>query len=304
MSVVVGPYESSEVVLVRAVTNLHPGLGRAGDIVDLPVQKDNLGFPVIYASSLKGAMKSTLWQNHNKRDIIRALFGSDPDDSEKFTSALAVLDAFTVAFPVRSLEGVYAFVTSPLLLKRFGELLDLARKDCKNLKWLEELFTDDFRCETSRDAEKRLIVKELNKILINEEIEIECLTTHEGHIRKLEKSFGIEEGRLVVLSDDNALRAIERSLVRVTRVALDRETKRVRRGALWTEEYVPRGTIFATLFLYSKPRGHNLNMSAEDVKKELHDLLEGRNYLIIGGDETVGRGIVKLIFWKGWEWWV
>ncbi|RLI32648.1 type III-B CRISPR module RAMP protein Cmr4, partial [Candidatus Bathyarchaeota archaeon] len=50
-----GSYKIGDLVLVRAVTMLHPGIGRSGAVVDLPVQKDNLGFPMIFSSSLKGA---------------------------------------------------------------------------------------------------------------------------------------------------------------------------------------------------------------------------------------------------------
>jgi len=53
----VGNYNTADLVFVRAITNLHPGTGRGGEVVDLPVQRDQFKFPMIYGSSLKGAIK-------------------------------------------------------------------------------------------------------------------------------------------------------------------------------------------------------------------------------------------------------
>ncbi|MEM3404681.1 MAG: type III-B CRISPR module RAMP protein Cmr4 [Nitrososphaeria archaeon] len=297
---VISPYEASELVLIRSITNLHPGVGRTGEIIDLPVQKDNLGFPIIYSSSIKGALKSTLWQLTGvDRECVKALFGPEPEDGEKFTSAVAILDAFVVAFPVRSLEGVYATATSPLLLKRFSEYLRIIGNKYEYVDELSNLSIGDGVCQTSKNAEDRFKIEALNnRFVINEEIEVGYRTDQSDNIGNLENLFDIEQGRLILLNDSDALRALERSLVRVTRIAVDREKKTVKRGALWTEEYIPWNTVFATVFLYSKAKkSENALQKADDVKKELHELLnKTRNYLIIGGNETVGRGIVKLEF--------
>ncbi|MEM3383316.1 MAG: type III-B CRISPR module RAMP protein Cmr4 [Nitrososphaerales archaeon] len=299
--IVISPYEDFELVLIKAITNLHPGVGKIGGIIDLPVQKDNLGFPIIYSSSLKGALKSAFWQLPNvskDEDDVKVLFGPEPDE-EKFTSAVALLDAFTVTFPVRSLEGVYAFVTSPLLIKRLSEFLRIISNKHEYVKELSNISISNGICQTSKKAEDLLGVKVLNnKLVINEEICVECKTDQSDNIEKLEKLFDIEQGRLIILNDNDALRALEKSLVRVTRIAIDRESKTAKEGALWTEEYVPWNTTFATMFLYSKAKkiGRGLERACE-VKEKVHELLSRTgNYLIIGGNETIGRGIVKLEF--------
>ncbi|MDW8044995.1 MAG: type III-B CRISPR module RAMP protein Cmr4 [Nitrososphaerota archaeon] len=297
---VISPYELSELVLIKAITNLHPGVGRTGEVVDLPVQKDNLGFPIVYSSSLKGALKSVLWQlpGVDKNDV-RILFGPEPEDDEKFTSAIAILDAFTIVFPVRSLEGVYAFATSPLLLKRLTEFLKITRNEYGYVERLSNSSINVGICQTSENTKNLLKVEALNnRLLINEEICVECQTSYSDDIKKLEELLGIESGRLIILNDNDALSALERSLVRVTRIAIDREKKTVKGGALWTEEYVPWSTVFATVFLYSKAKmSGNTLQKADCVKNKLHELLKKTgNYLIIGGNETVGRGIVKLEF--------
>lgn len=296
---VVSPYESADLVLIKAITNLHPGIGRVGEIIDLPVQKDNLGFPIIYSSSLKGALKSAFW--HLNKDLARALFGPEPEEGEKFTSAIAIPDAFVVTFPVRSLEGVYAFATSPLLLYRFSEYARIVDMNFSYVNELSKLSVNDGKCYTSRKAEEilKLNVEGMkDRLLINEEINVELNIGKSTEIEELEKLFGIEEGRLILLSNNNALRAMERSLVRVTRIKVDREKKTAERGMLWTEEYIPRDTVFVSTFLYSKAKSEKekeLQENASAVKKKFRELLGGlRHYLIIGGNETIGRGIIKL----------
>jgi CRISPR-associated protein Cmr4 len=297
---VVSPYDLADLVLIKAVTNLHPGVGRTGEIIDLPVQEDNLGFPIIYSSSLKGALKSAFW--HLNKDLARALFGPEPEEEgEKFTSAIAIPDAFVVAFPVRSLEGVYAFATSPLLLYRFSEYARIVDINFNYVNELSKLSVNDGKCYASLKAGETLklnVEGMKDRLLINEEINVELSTNKNKEIEELEKLFEIEEGRLVLLSNNDALRAMERSLVRVTRIAVDREKKTVKRGALWTEEYVPWDTVFVSTFLYSKAKSEKekeLQENASAVKEKFRELLGRlRHYLIIGGNETVGRGIIKL----------
>jgi len=310
---IVNPYETADLVLIRAVTNLHPGVGRGGEIVDLPVQKDNLGFPIIYSSSLKGALKTALSQKNS--NLAKALLGPEVEDDEKFNSAVAILDAFTITFPVRSLEGVYAQATSPIQLKRLWEYLKLTGAEDK-FTVVEELSKQDIsdnECCMSKDDYLKIEAMN-NRIIINEEINVTCKKESilNQKIKTLEEKLKVEEGRLILLSNDNALRAMEKSLVRVTRTALEKETKKVKGGALWTEEYIPWETQFITALLYSKPRTNLDKVEAGDIPKDklqkndtkgiLCELLEKIGwYLIIGGDETVGKGIVKLELIRGGE---
>ncbi|MEM1546943.1 MAG: type III-B CRISPR module RAMP protein Cmr4 [Candidatus Methanomethylicia archaeon] len=313
---VASPYDVADLVFIKAVTNLHPGVGRTGEMVDLPVQKDNFGFPIIYSSSLKGALKSAFW--NLDPDLAKIFFGPEPEEGEKFASAIAILDAFVVAFPVRSLEGVYAFATSPLLLNRFNEYLNIVGNSgkYKPVDTLSKTSIGNNECYTSLEAVNILSInikddeKRDKKIVsINEEIDLkvtEKSTEKSDDIKKLEELLDIEKGRLILLNDNDALRAMERSLVRVVRIALERETKTVRTGALWTEEYIPYSTVFATAILYSNVKrrkteelgreAKQLPINSREVRDKFHELLgKLRYYLIIGGNETVGRGIVKLI---------
>ncbi|MEM0384246.1 MAG: type III-B CRISPR module RAMP protein Cmr4 [Candidatus Caldarchaeum sp.] len=298
-----GPYEISELCLIKAVSNIHPGVGRTGEIVDLPVQRDNLGYPIVYSSSIKGALKSIFWNlSENLREQVKILFGPDPDtvDDERFSSAVAVLDANVVVFPVRSLEGVYAYATSPFLLKRLSEILDIANRANEAVKKLIETSIGKDEAIYSDRAANKLAAKDFNnKVVVNEELQVSRRAEAASEVEKLEEFLGIESGRLLVLNDDDALYALERSMVRVTRIRIDRSSKTVAEGALWSEECIPRGTVFYTLFLFSRGRDVKQKRFVEpvEVKNSFHQLLEKtRRYAIIGGDETIGRGVIKFEF--------
>ncbi|MCX8185483.1 MAG: RAMP superfamily CRISPR-associated protein, partial [Sulfolobales archaeon] len=70
-------YVGRAILYVRALTPLHVGVGRGYSAqVDLPVQRDEFGFPVIWSSSLKGALKA--WVEGS----VRKCFGPEPEELE------------------------------------------------------------------------------------------------------------------------------------------------------------------------------------------------------------------------------
>jgi CRISPR-associated protein Cmr4 len=153
------------------------------------------------------------------------------------------------------------------------------------------------------DTSTGLIIEKLGCILINEEILLK--PKKDDNVKELECK--LNYSRIIVLNDNTAMEALERSLVKVTRIRLERSTKVVERGGLWSEEYIPHGSVFFTAFLYSQKlwqakskqtsgSSASQSSSSSDPQTKFKDLLNNklRNYLIIGGKESVGRGIVKL----------
>jgi CRISPR-associated protein Cmr4 len=102
--------------------------------------------------------------------------------------------------------------------------------------------------------------------------------------------------RFVILPD-NAFRDFTQLATEViARIRLKTETKTVAEGALWTEEHLPSETLLYAPIFVSKPLAPNANQlgltDSDAVLQALRDLQLDR--LQIGGDETVGRGIVKV----------
>lgn len=378
-------YNVAKVVGVEAVTNIHVGSG-TGLVADIAVQRDEFGFPCIWSSSLKGSLKTALLyafastcagssgssaNNSVKRARYAAslLLGSEPDEAETFESSITILDVYLLAMPVRSLKGVYAYITSPMLLARFKERLEILR-DFSSQKQGEPKI-DTVNINATIDALNKLINISKNamdealcigdcskvtifvealkgKAIIAEEFIVKVSNAKDvcqqdcalNELENLLKKFITDDRPLLILSDDMAREVIDRGLIRVTRVRLSKESKTVDEGP-WTEEYVPRKTVFHTLLLFkappiphvrhavskadlsisvtdpnsyvealktlrlideSKSIDTNVGLAklqrtiaseiAKNVEKVVQEKLKG--YIIVGGRETIGKGIVRL----------
>jgi CRISPR-associated protein Cmr4 len=289
-----GKYFSADLVIMKSITNLHVGTGKGGEVVDLPIQRDSYGFPTIYSSSLKGAIKSYVYHLNGK--FADVLFG--PDESGEFSSPISLTDAFLLAFPARSLKGVYCYLTCPFLLKRFKEFADLIGYQFGEK--IEKLIENPpgIACDQSAN------LKIDNKIIINEELELKNVQDNEI-VKELRSLLGLDK-ELLIINDNECLQQAERSLIRLTRVKLNRESKTVGAGP-WTEEYVPSKTIFFFVFYFSLPSTSTIEKYSEDIKRALNKDQSKMNVndivsyihnnlkvLIIGGHETIGSGIVSL----------
>jgi CRISPR-associated protein Cmr4 len=107
---------------------------------------------------------------------------------------------------------------------------------------------------------------------------------------------GVLEERLVIVSDSIFRALVDRSIIRQTRVRLNYKTKTVEAGP-WTEENLPQFTILASLIAFTRPMRYRdrESLSAEEVRKMfIEEVIERNNPLILGGHETVGRGLVVL----------
>lgn len=96
----------------------HAGTGTGLGAIDLPIQREKTtGYPIVQGSGIKGALRQQY--PGGKDDINKAVvFG--PDDQPDHGGAIAVGDARILAFPVRSLKGVMAWVTCRDVLARFA----------------------------------------------------------------------------------------------------------------------------------------------------------------------------------------
>ncbi|HDI10352.1 MAG TPA: type III-B CRISPR module RAMP protein Cmr4, partial [Euryarchaeota archaeon] len=98
------------------------------------------------------------------------------------------------------------------------------------------------------------------------------------------------------------LRILEKGMIRLTRIRVDRKRKVVSGTALWTEELIPQGSLFLAGILMSEDRRKALESDESlrksiDLRNEFANSLgikDGMSYLFLGGKETVGRGIVKI----------
>ncbi|RYD31124.1 MAG: type III-B CRISPR module RAMP protein Cmr4, partial [Verrucomicrobiaceae bacterium] len=111
---------------------LHVGAGASVGAIDQPIQRErHTGFPIIPGSSLKGVMADLYLSDRIKglrtEEGIQ-LFGrqdhevvkDDPSKAHK-SGDISFGEARLLAFPVRSAKGCFAWITSPLVLKRWQQ---------------------------------------------------------------------------------------------------------------------------------------------------------------------------------------
>jgi CRISPR-associated protein Cmr4 len=102
--------------------------------------------------------------------------------------------------------------------------------------------------------------------------------------------------QVVVVPDDDFRDFVTTATEVVARIRISQETGTVADRGLWYEEQVPPESVFYALALATPPRtatgGTGQPGNAAEVLATLDDL--GLDRLQLGGDETVGRGIVKV----------
>lgn len=295
-------FKQAKVLFLYTETPLHTGSGSSLSVVDLPIQRErHTNYPMVQASGLKGSLRSYAEEaaknDASKKAKITLVFGPEKEGSEH-AGAISFTDARLLLFPVRSLRGIFAWVTCPSVLQRFvrdraiaGESWDL---NIPNVGENEALVTnssqividnkvvlEEFSFTTTESKEADAVAKWLSENAIAKSNEYQFWRD------KITKN--------LVILPDNAFRDFtEFSTEVIARTKIDNTTKTVATGALWYEEHLPSDTLLYSLVLASDPLGAKVDdlSSAEHVLKFLTDLQIDRFQM--GGDETVGRGIIKL----------
>jgi CRISPR-associated protein Cmr4 len=248
-------------------TPLHPGSGTDLGVVDLPIQRErHTGFPKFEGSGLKGGIREAFENDHavievgsqkvqkSNKDIISLVFG--PENGDEHGSAIGFTDARLLLFPVKSMKGVFAWITCPRVLERL--ITDLNLAEVQGIPVLPDENTVPNECKLLFEKNKVILEEYTFEVKIDQK-EGKCsnlalwLSNNvipEGPIfnywrQKLQKD-------LVILSDDDFKDFVNLSTEVITRIKINNETGTVQPGALFTEEYLPSETILYSLILTSQ----------------------------------------------------
>ncbi len=289
-------------------TPLHAGVGSGLSSIDLPIQRERTTqYPMIQGSGIKGKLRATAEDVIKDQAIIDVLFGPGTPGAgaDDYAGALIAGDARILLFPVRSLNGVFAYTTSCDILSRFKR--DIERGHFNDvLPWdvPEQVAAGKALMTTTSEVHT-------NNTIVLEEFSFEAQP--DNQVDKIADWVAANalpnlgagdywpnkvKNSLVILSNDDfrdfALYATEV----ITRVRLDRQTKTVQRGALWTEEHLPSDTLLYVPIYATDGRQNGKNgskVTAAQVLERARSLDTGKgSYLQLGGDETVGRGMVRM----------
>ena len=285
--------------IIRAISNIHCGVGQGVDDIDLPTARETMtGFPIVPGSTVKGVLRDYFDNHTENKEGLWAAFGPEFADQagNEHTSALMLTDARILALPARSFAGVFAYVTAPLVLERLRR--DLSQIPMgKDLPEIPELETEKAlalpKCENLVD----------DKILL-EDLDLKANTADTSWPKWVDfltgdkffdKDWGtkIARHRFILVSNDIFRFLCDTALPVVARIKINEETGTVQQGGLWYEESLPAESILCGLVAATRSYRKSKEMSADEI---LAAFAEKELILQLGGNATTGKGLCNIIF--------
>jgi len=313
-------FQKANLLFLYTETPLHVGSGSSLGTVDLPIQRErHTTLPMVQGSGIKGKLRSAFEPDGNQTDISKAIFGPQKDGSEH-AGALSVGDARILLFPVRALAGVFAWVTCPLVINRLARDLQMTGQTGLVLD-LNSLQASGQNAYIPNNSTVQIANGNENDVVL-EEFSFRVISSASAEVQKLADwlaSHALPSGveyqfwrdkikkDLVIISDEAFKDFCQFSTDVVSRTKLDPATKTVAQGALWTEENLPSDALlYAPLFACDprmesnkpKKKDNSGDMDATEILSlvSTHLLQNGYSRLQLGGNETVGRGLVATRF--------
>ena len=297
-------YKKSAVLTFYAETPIHMGSGQSVSYVDLPIQRErHTSFPVLWSSGIKGVIRdlaSRVWNDKNK---VETIFGPE-DGSSDFASCISITDAKILLYPVRSVKGVFAWITCPFVLKRFKEDLNAVGINFKyNDQDIKILDVPDDKVFIASD---NLKIQGQDKVALeefvfeaevkNEVKELAGFLKNFVHQNDLTKDLG---NHLAIVSDNVFKDFVNYAVEIRTRIRIDQTKGTVKEGALFSEELIPSESVFYSILFFKDSFKPGSNMDAQKVFSEINSLLSDNSILQLGGDETTGKGYVRVKVFNG-----
>lgn len=259
---------------------------------------------------------------------IDLTFGPD-NEAESHAGALGFTDARLLLFPVKSMKGVFAFITCPTLLTRFKNDLQLCQHSGIELKEFNKIESLPENKYLEPDADStvpsKCFLPSESKVILEKDKEV-FVILEEFSFRKSTKfnadllaeflqnvlDIGKLSEKIVILHDDDFRDFVALSTEVITRNKINNETGTVAEGQLFTEEYLPCESVLYSLALTSPIFQENdsdkgifspsyagkpdeiKNMNEEHLVMQffIHGLPE---VIQIGGNATIGKGLVQTV---------
>lgn len=292
-------YKKSKTMFLKVITPLHAGGENKLSIIDQPIQREvHNSFPKIEASTLKGCVRNAFEKTTDEAKRIEEIFGGE----DNITAAkIAFSDARLLFFPVRSVKGVFAYITCPYALKRFSD--DTGIDLC-----VPEVTSDECCLPKKSLPEGSLIVIENNDdeennagIVVLDEMVFNVSSNKniDDVIDKISKQLlkDVEDkefkNRVVMVSDDDFTDFVINSTEVITRIKIDNETGIVADQALFNEEYLPSESILYSLIFVLQEQTEDNDSIENFINKNMPE------YIQIGANMTLGKGFTKCIIDRG-----
>lgn len=301
---------NTHLYFLHALSPLHAGTGQGTGVIDLPIAREKAtGIPYLAGSSIKGVLrdKSMPWvekgkkeeeidpQVKHKRNVTFALFGPPTERADEQAGSLQLGDARLLLFPVRSLRGTFAWVSSPYILSRFvrditsGGIYSTEQLPAiPHLAKRDAIWVADPGFKVKDDV---VVLEDLDlKYHDNEQAKHFYDWLYEHVFQGQPEQQELLKQHFAIVHDDVMNFLLRNSTEIVARIRLDTETKTVAQGALWYEEALPAESLLYGVMTLS-PTKKALELQGVDLTAWLKDLAQG--VMQFGGKATVGRGLCR-----------
>ena len=315
-------YPEKEMIVFHVESALHAGAGASIGHIDNPVQREtSTGNPIIQASGVKGALREfyekTVSDNSDiEKKMIDSVFGKEKGERDEKDGAGAVAfgEAKLLFFPVRSLAGIFAYITCPSIIARFQRDLSAVNKGMLTISdghggtkiWMPRVSTNRYLSHTNN------IVKiSPNGLLILEELSFEQQNTDNADQCLESLSDALFPGtleyipfksdfhrRVVILNDTDYFYFVRYSTEVEPHNRIDDTGTVDENTGVWYTEYLPAESILYSSLFIGQPRIQKdvFNDDAAKVKIFIEKVDGKRTWL--GGDRTTGKGRVMMHLYK------
>lgn len=290
-----------------AVSPIHAGSGTSTSAVDLPIQRErHTNWPHIQASGVKGAFRAhfrDFADKNNDKQLINLVFGSDKQDDwdekiDNLPGAMSVSDARLLAFPMRSNIAPFVWVTCPSVLKRLKTDLEYISLGKEMTIDKEDIQGDNAIWIGKGELEKPVVLEDA-VVNVTKEIEDDFFKNTFSDLK-----------RLHLISDDMFDYSVSYCTEIQTNIKINSKTGTAEDGALRYQEFLPADSVLYSIVHYS---GRNVSEIKDEKQTELKKLVEEmqaekiksfvedtvKDFIQIGGDETLGKGICKITWLEG-----
>lgn len=282
----------SKLYYLHAITGLHVGTGQGIGVIDMPIARERASnLPQVPGSGIKGVLRDELnpkFQDTEKleEEDYLALFGPEMGtNASDFAGALAVGDARLLCLPIRSWKGTFAWVTCPMILKRYKRDLEENRMESKEISFN---FGENNQNAIHIGADTEL--KEGEKIYL-EDLDLVAQEGAEGWADFIADQLFDDDWKELfkqrfLIVHDNVFDFLSETATEIrARIKIKEDTRTVQQGGLWYEEYLPAETLMWGIIASDRARN-----TSQKSPEELLTLLPKKERLQIGGNATVGAG--------------
>jgi len=302
-------FQAFDILFLYAETSMHAGTGRGMGVVDLPIQRESIThLPMIQANGVRGSLRAlATLRNVAQTDVI---FGPETSNADSHAGALSVGDARLLFYPVRSLSGVFAWVTRRMLVGRLGGVMALTGEE---FPWkLDEVQEPNAGSAwVAKNCSISIPVKNEQQIVL-EEFPYKVDESQAEAIQKLGEFVSrrvlpqspeyaywrrVFTSRMCVLPNSDLRDFAVYSTEVQTHIKLDLATKTVDGGMLWTQELLPCESILYSPIMATASRKKETRLEGSEVLAAVRNMTDGR--IQLGGDETTGQGRTAISFLGG-----